>query len=261
VEHHFTWYNLLPEALSPWLGDHTFFAVVAVILLVIFAFKARSALAKTSDPVVPAAELGSRNIAELLLQLVVSQSDAVIGKAGRKYVPFFATFFFFILLSNLMGLLPGFLPPTGNLNTTLGLALVSFIGYNAIGVREQGPAYFKHFIGPMTGLPGQGMLAKLAFLPLLLISVVFFFILEVFSHGFRPVSLSLRLFGNMMGDHAVVGAFIDLTKLVVPVAFYALGTLVCVIQAFVFTLLSMIYVALAISGHDEEHGHEGHPSH
>ena len=113
----------------------------------------------------------------------------------------------------------------------------------------------------MTGLPGQGMLAKLAFLPLLLISVVFFFILEVFSHGFRPVSLSLRLFGNMMGDHAVVGAFIDLTKLVVPVAFYALGTLVCVIQAFVFTLLSMIYVALAISGHDEEHGHEVHPSH
>jgi len=261
MEHHFTWYDLLPEALKHFLGDHTFFAVIATLLLVIFAFKARGALSKAQDPVVPAAELGSRNIAEVLIQLVVSQSDAVVGKAGRKYVPFFATFFFFILLSNLMGLLPGFLPPTGNLNTTLGLALVSFIGYNAIGVREQGPAYFKHFIGPMTGLPGQGMLAKLAFLPLLLLSVVFFFILEVFSHGFRPVSLSLRLFGNMMGDHAVVGAFVDLTKLVVPVAFYALGTLVCVIQAFVFTLLSMIYVALALSGHDEEHSHEGHPSH
>ena len=145
--------------------------------------------------------------------------------------------------------------PTGNLNTTSGLALVSFIGYNIIGVREQGPGYFKHFIGPMTSLPGSSIVAKLAFLPVLLISVVFFLILELFSHGFRPVSLSLRLFGNMMGDHEVIGAFISLTKLVVPVAFYAMGTLVSLIQAFVFTLLSMIYVALAIShGHDEEHG-------
>lgn len=261
MDHPFTWYNLLPDSLQHALGDHTFLAIIAAILLLIFAFKARSVLAKAQDPITPAAELGSRNIAELMMQLVISQSDAIIGKAGRKYVPFFATFFFFILLSNLMGLLPGFLPPTGNLNTTLGLALVSFVGYNVIGVREQGPAYFKHFIGPMTGLPGQGVLAKLAFLPLLLISVAFFFILEIFSHGFRPVSLSLRLFGNMMGDHEVIGAFINLTKLVVPVAFYALGTLVCVIQAFVFTLLSMIYVALAISGHDEEHDHEARPSH
>ncbi len=259
MEHPFTWYNLLPEDLQHTFGDHTFFAVIAVILLILFAVKARGALVKSQDPLVPAADLDSRNIAELVVQLVVSQSDAIIGKAGRKYVPFFGTFFFFILLSNLMGLLPGFAAPTGNLNTTIGLALVSFIGYNVIGVREQGTGYLKHFIGPMTSLPGSNIVAKLAFLPVLLISVVFFLILELFSHGFRPVSLSLRLFGNMMGDHEVIGAFISLTKLVVPVAFYAMGTLVSLIQAFVFTLLSMIYVALAIShGHDEEHGHEAH---
>ena len=259
MEHPFTWYNLLPEDLQHAFGDHTFFAVIAAILLILFAVKARGALVKSQDPLVPATDLDSRNIAELVVQLVVSQSDAIIGKAGRKYVPFFGTFFFFILLSNLMGLLPGFAAPTGNLNTTIGLALVSFIGYNVIGVREQGPGYFKHFIGPMTSLPGSNIVAKLAFLPVLLISVVFFLILELFSHGFRPVSLSLRLFGNMMGDHEVIGAFISLTKLVVPVAFYAMGTLVSLIQAFVFTLLSMIYVALAIShGHDEEHGHEAH---
>lgn len=259
MEHPFTWYNVLPEDLQHAFGDHTFFAVIAAILLILFAVKARGALVKSQDPLVPAADLDSRNIAELVVQLVVSQSDAIIGKVGRKYVPFFGTFFFFILLSNLMGLLPGFAAPTGNLNTTIGLALVSFIGYNVIGVREQGPGYFKHFIGPMTSLPGSNIVAKLAFLPVLLISVVFFLILELFSHGFRPVSLSLRLFGNMMGDHEVIGAFISLTKLVVPVAFYAMGTLVSLIQAFVFTLLSMIYVALAIShGHDEEHGHEAH---
>jgi F-type H+-transporting ATPase subunit a len=173
-------------------------------------------------------------------------------------VPYFASFFFFILFSNLMGLLPGFASPTGNLNTTLGLALVSFVGYNVIGVCEQGMAYFKQFIGPMTYLPGKGFLSKLAFVPILLISVIFFLIIELFSNGFRPVSLSLRLFGNIMGDHEVIGAFTDLTKLVIPVAFYVLGTLVSVIQAFVFMVLSMIYVALAVvgHGHEEEHGHE-----
>jgi F-type H+-transporting ATPase subunit a len=261
MEHPYTWYNALPESLQHMFGDHTFFAIVAGVLLILFAIKARGALVKASDPVVPAAELGSRNIAELIVQLIVTQSDAIIGKAGRKYVPFYGTFFFFILLSNLMGLLPGFAPPTGNLNTTIGLAVVSFIGYNVIGVREQGVAYFKHFVGPMTSLPGSTVISKLAFLPVLILSVCFFFILEIFSHGFRPVSLSLRLFGNMMGDHEVIGAFISLTKLVVPVAFYFMGTLVCLIQAFVFTLLSMIYVALAISGHDEEHGHEAQGSH
>lgn len=262
MEHPYTWYNALPDGLQHLFGEHTFFALVAAVLLVVFAFKARAALVNAADPVVPAAELGSRNIAELIVQLIVSQSDAIIGKAGRKYVPFYGTFFFFILLSNLMGLLPGFAPPTGNLNTTIGLALVSFIGYNVIGVREQGVAYFKHFVGPMTNLPGTSIVSKLAFLPVLLLSVAFFFILEVFSHGFRPVSLSLRLFGNMMGDHEVIGAFISLTKLIVPVLFYVMGTLVCLIQAFVFTLLSMIYVALAVShGHEDEHGHDTQQAH
>jgi F-type H+-transporting ATPase subunit a len=259
MEHPFTWHALLPPGLQHLLPEHTFFALLAAILLIAFAFRARAALASAQDPVIPAGGLGARTIAELLVQLIVSQSDAIIGPQGRKYVPYFATFFFFILLANLMGLLPGFVPPTGNLNTTLGLALVSFIGYNLIGVREQGLPYFKHFVGPMTSLPGGRVITKVVFLPILIISVAFFLILELFSHGFRPVSLSLRLFGNMMGDHQVIEAFIGLTKIVVPVAFYALGTLVAVIQAFVFTLLSMIYVALAVThGPDEEHRHNSH---
>lgn len=259
MHHPFTWHALLPAGLQHIIGEHTFFALVAGLLLLLFAVKARASLRMAKDPVIPAAELGSRNIAELLVQLVMTQSDAIIGIRGRKYVPFFATFFFFILLSNLLGLVPGFAPPTGNLNTTLGLALVSFVGYNVIGGREQGINYLKHFFGPMTNLPGKSIIGKLALLPVLLISVIFFFILETFSHGFRPVSLSLRLFGNMMGDHQVIEAFISLTKLVIPVAFYLMGTLVSVIQAFVFTLLSMIYVALAVShGDDEEHGHASH---
>jgi len=260
MEHGFTWYYLLPHSLQAILPEHTFFALIVGLLLIIFALRARAGLARAKDPIVPDEKLAARNIAELLLEFVIiRQSDAIIGRAGRKYVPYFASFFFFILFGNLIGLVPGFAPPTGNLNTTLGLALVSFVGYNVIGVREQGMGYLKHFIGPMTSLPGQGFISKLAFAPVLTISVVFFLILELFSHAFRPVSLSLRLFGNMMGDHEVIGAFIGLTKLVIPVAFYAMGTLVSVIQAFVFTLLSMIYVALSVShGHDEEHGHDSH---
>jgi F-type H+-transporting ATPase subunit a len=263
MEHPFTWYNLLPATFQHAIGDHTFFAIVVSLLLVWFAFAARASLVKASDPVVPAEGLGARNITELLLDIVVlRQSDAIIGRQGRKYVPYFATFFFFILFANLLGLLPGFGAPTSNLNTTLGLAIASFVGYNFIGIREQGAGYLKHFLGPMTSLPGQSVISKALFVPLLLISVMFFFVLEAFSHGFRPVSLSLRLFGNMMGDHEVIGAFIGLTKVVVPVAFYLMGTLVSVIQAFVFMLLSMIYVALAIShGHDEEHAHDAHQSH
>jgi F-type H+-transporting ATPase subunit a len=260
MHHPFTWYVLLPEGWQHLVGEHTFFALAAAFLLLLFAVMARVALQRAPEPLVPAEAISARSIAEILVQLVASQSDAIIGRQGRKYVPFFATFFFFILLSNLLGLVPGFAPPTGNLNTTLGLAIVSFIGYNVIGGREQGLNYLKHFVGPMTSLPGKSVIGKVAFFPVLLVSVVFFFILEAFSHGFRPVSLSLRLFGNMMGDHQVIEAFINLTKLVVPVAFYAMGTLVSVIQAFVFTLLSMIYVALAIShGHDD--GDEAHESH
>jgi len=257
MEHPFTWHALLPHALQEVIPLHTFFAVIVVLFLFYFAVKAKAALVRASEPLIPDEELGTRNMAELLVGLIVSQSDAIIGKQGRKYVPYFGSFFFFILCANLSGLLPGFSPPTSNLNTTLGLALVSFIGYNIIGVREQRGAYLKHFFGPMTSVPpSKNILAKVAFFLLLLLSASFFFILESISHLFRPVSLALRLFGNMMGDHTVIEVFIELTKVVVPVVFFLLGTLVSVIQAFVFTLLSMIYVALAVShGHEEEHGH------
>jgi len=257
--HHFTWYDLLSHDWQSILQQHTFFALFSLLFVLLFAWRARGALARAQDPVIPANGLGARNIAELLVGLVVSQSDAIIGGQGRKFVPYFGTFFLFILFSNLMGLIPGFYPPTSNLNTTVALALISFLGYNIIGFKEMGTGYLKHFVGPMTGLPAKSLLGKLAFVPLLLISVAFFFVLEFASHLFRPVSLALRLFGNMMGDHIVIEVFMDLTKLIVPVIFYALGTLVSVIQAAVFMLLSMIYVSLAIShGHDEEHAHE-HP--
>jgi len=226
MEHVFTWDNLFP-----YIPQHVFFAFVIVAVLVLLGWAARTALARAQSPVIPDEGLSVRNVMELLVALVAGLSDGIIGREGRRFVPLFAAFFCFILVSNLSGLVPGFSPPTSNLNTTLGLGLVSFVAYNFFGFREHGTGYLKHFMGPVLFL------------------APFFFVLELVSHLVRPLSLGLRLFGNIFGDHLVIEIFTSLTKVIVPVAFYLLGTLVSVIQAAVFTILSIIYVAMAV-GHE-----------
>lgn len=247
MEHPFTWYDLWPSLLN-FLPQHSLTALLVMVLLVVLAYWARRALRKSRDPVIPEEALSLRNLMELIVELVVGLTDSIIGRKGRKYVHLFGSFFLFILTANLFGLVPGFSPPTNNLNVTLGLGLISFAAYNYFGFREHGPSYIKQFIGPMTSLPSSSKkILSLLFIPVLVISIFFFFVLESISHLVRPVSLSLRLFGNMFGDHLVVEIFTELTKVVVPVLFYILGALVSVIQAFVFTLLSVIYVAMAVS--------------
>ena len=230
MEHPFMWYEILPSALKV-LPQHTATALLVTVLLIVLALLGRRSLRRAPAPVVPEAKLSLGNLLELSVELVMGLVDGIIGRKGRKFVPLFGSFFIFILTANLMGLIPGFSPPTSNINTTLGLGIVSFLAYNIFGVRAHGAGYIKHFMGPVLFLA-----------PL-------FVVLEGVSHLVRPVSLSLRLFGNMFGDHLAVEIFTDLTKVGVPVVFYFLGTLVALIQAFVFTLLSVIYVSMAIS-HD-----------
>ena len=127
-------------------------------------------------------------------------------------------------------------------NITFALGVTSFLMYNYYGLKLGGMEYIKHFVGPIWWL---GVLM----VPL-----------ELIDNFVRPVSLSLRLFGNLNGDHLVLGIFTDMTYVLVPVAFYILGLLVCLIQAFVFTLLSVVYLSLALPHeHHDDHGHEhGH---
>src|SRR6185369_15320214 len=132
----------------------------------------RASLTKSKDPVIPEERLGARNIMELLVDIVVGLSDSIIGKKGSKYVSLFGSLFIFILLANLVGLVPGFTPPTSDWWANLGLGLVVFVAYHFWGVRENGAHYFKQFVGPML------LLAPL------------FIVIEVFSHAFRPMSLS-----------------------------------------------------------------------
>jgi len=237
MEHHpITWIGLIPGLNT--LPSHTVHATLVALVLMLFAWVANRQLVaarSAGTALVPDDRLSIRNLAELLVGSITSMSDDVLGQRGRPYVALFGTFFIFILVSNLLGLLPGFLPPTSNSNVTWGLGAASFLAFVSIGIKTQGlVGYFKHMVGPIWWL---GFLM----VPL-----------ELIDQIVRPLSLGLRLYGNMHGDHIVLEIFTDLTKVFIPVIFYALGTFVSLIQAFVFTLLTIIYVSLAM-GHEDDH--------
>ena len=228
MEQPFTWFSLLPYPLSV-LPEHTVTAWFVMVLVICLALLFKNSIRRTQKPFIPEDKLGVRNVLEVLMDIVVGLSDSIMGHHGRRYASLFVSLFLFILFSNFLGLVPGFLPPTSVFWTNLGLGLVSFFAYHYFGLRAHGPSYFKQFVGPML------LLAPL------------FIVIEVFSHIFRPMSLAIRLYGNMSGDHLVLEIFTNLTKLVIPVLFYILGSLVSVIQAAIFTILSVIYVAMAVS--------------
>lgn len=236
MEPSFNWVSIIPGLDR--LPAHTATATLVGVALLVWAYVARRRVRAAADPVVPDATLTLRNTLEIFVEWFVGFMEGLLGQRARRYLPIYGTFFLFILAANLVGLLPGFAPPTNNFNVTFALGVLSFVAYNVYGFREKGLAYLKHFVGPIWWL---------AFLMLPL---------EVIDNLVRPVSLSLRLFGNMTGDHLVLEIFVGLTKVVVPVFFYALGAFVSLIQAFVFTILSVIYVALALEEH-EDHGAHG----
>jgi F-type H+-transporting ATPase subunit a len=227
VEHGFNWIGAIPGLAE--LPNYSITATLVAVLVLAIAWLARRQLETAKDPLVPDGRATPRDLFDIMTGFVNDMVEGMIGHHGREFVPLLAAMFTFILFSNLIGLVPGFTPPTDSLSTTFGLGVVSFLAYNYFGIREHGFGYLKHFIGPVVWLA-----------PLMVI-------VEGLSHVFRPVSLGIRLFGNMFADHLVLGIFTDLTKVVIPVAFYMLGAFVCVVQAFVFTVLSMVYIAGAVA--------------
>jgi F-type H+-transporting ATPase subunit a len=198
------------------------------------------------DAIVPPRKFNLRNLFEMFTDAVLGLAEGVMGeKNARRFLPIIGTFAFFIFFSNSLALLPGFVPPTATLKTNIALALTVFVLTHAFGVKEHGLAYFKHFLGPVIWLA-----------PLMLP-------IELVSHVARPLSLSLRLLGNIAADHKVVSAFFFLVPFLLPVPFLILGVLVCIVQTLVFCLLSMVYIqgAVAHEGHGDDHGHEAHEAH
>jgi F-type H+-transporting ATPase subunit a len=223
----FTWLSRMHLPIA----ENSLGAILISLVLLVFALRVRPKLAAVESAVDPEDGVTMRNVAEVFVEAIGGLAEGVIGHHWERYLPLLAAFFAYILLANLVGLVPGFVPPTANFNTTLALGIVSFVAYNVYGLKEHGPKYLKHFLGPVP------------FLIILMLPI------ELMSHTFRPISLGIRLFANMFADHEVIGIFTSLTPWVVPVTFYLLGAFVCIVQAFVFTMLSAIYIALAVA-HD-----------
>jgi F-type H+-transporting ATPase subunit a len=167
---------------------------------------------------------------ELVYDFLREQSDEQVGHDGHKYVAYFGTIFIFILFSNLIGVIPGMEAPTMVPSVPAGCALATFFYYNIVGVQANGIVkYLAHFAGPMP------LLAPLM-IPI-----------ELVSHLARPLSLTIRLFANMYAGEQVTMVFLKLTFLFVPAIFMGLHVFVSFLQAYIFMLLTMMYVAGAVS--------------
>jgi F-type H+-transporting ATPase subunit a len=188
-----------------------------------------------------------QNLVEVAVEAFNGLLDQMIGRQGRQFLPFIGTTGLFILTSNLLGNIPGFQPPTANWNTTVALAVTVFLYYNYCGIRKHGALnYLKHFCGPVRGWYA---------LPLMILM----FVIEFIGHLARPVSLSIRLFGNIFGEESVIVILLSLAWLVMPYFIWLgimlpLSLFTSVVQTFVFIMLSMVYIAGAVEeGHEEEH--------
>ena len=205
---------------------------IAMGILLVFAVYARRALLSSSDATVPDSGITVRSVGEVATEWLDGFVEGVIESHGaRQYVPFFGTLFMFILTANFLGLIPGMEPPTSDTDLTFALAVICFVYYLYQGFRHQGLYYLRSFLGPLWWLAW------------------FFVVIEVADNLFRPFSLGIRLFANMFADHKVLGLFTGLTKLLVPLAFYALGSIVCIVQALVFVILAVSYVRMASHSH------------
>ena len=205
--------------------DHVISAGIVFLLLSLLALAVNSRKSMVPNHL--------QQVVEVIVQALMDMMNDTIGAHSRKYLPLIGGLAFFIFTSNFLGLVPSFTPATGNWNTTLACALIVFLYYNFQGFKEHGIKYGKHFMGP-----------ELLLSPLMLP-------IEIISHIARPLSLSIRLFGNISGEHMVMGVFYtQLIPWLVPVPMMALGLFAAVLQTFVFIILAQLYIAEAT-----EHAH------
>lgn len=263
MDHHSSWFHLLPwyDKLQAFFQDnfsssvvfrsglfpkerifetmhHVFSAIFVVIVLVIMSLIARHRLKNLEKAIIPSPKITIANLMEVLMGVLMSLMKDIIGKDYKRHVPLVATLALFILFSNLLSLLPGFVSPTDNLNTTIGCGLVVFVYFNFHGLRVHGYKHITHLANPVGAWWGWFLF------PLL-------FPVEVIGLLVRPFSLGVRLAGNMIGDHKVLFAFAAVLPFLLPLPFYVLGLLVCIIQTIVFCLLTCVYISL----HTQEESH------
>jgi F-type H+-transporting ATPase subunit a len=182
-----------------------------------------------------------QHIFEMLQEFFTTTVDEVGIHHGEKYIPFIGTLFVFILTMNLIGIVPAFESPTMSPWVPAGLAVVTFIYFNAMGFAAQGIKYVAHFAGPVR-FPN----------PIANVAIILFMLpIETASVFIRPLSLTVRLYGNMFAGEQVTNVFLSLTKIVIPVIFMGLHVFVALVQTYVFFLLATIYIAGATAHADE----------
>lgn len=214
-------------------------AILGTALLLAGAMVARKRM--LAGGALPDEGITLRNLFEALTEYLLGMAEAIIGERARDYLGLICAMFFFILISNLMSLIPGIGGATSFVETACAWAVISFCIYNYVGIRAHGWKYIYQFMGPSLWEPTIGgkvwhvrVLAPL-FVPL-----------ELLLHVARIVTLTVRLVANMYADHTVVAVWVTLVPIVVPAIFMALGALVAFLQAFVFSLLTMIYIGSAL---------------
>ena len=213
-----------PEHLIP---DYVVMCLIVAAVLILFL-----GLSSRKPKIIPSK---LQSVLELIIEAFESLLVDIIGERGKKYLPLIATIGLFILSCNILGLVPGMMSPTSNFNVTVGCALVVFFYYHWQGIKTQGVfRYLKHFTGPIP------LLAPL------------FFPIEVISHFSRPLSLSLRLFGNIFAEELLIVVMASIIPFFLPLPFMVIAILTATIQAGVFVLLACVYIGGAVA-HEEEH--------
>ncbi|PWU00803.1 MAG: ATP synthase F0 subunit A [Terriglobia bacterium] len=216
----------LPTELRPWTNFMTMQLLVVLIIVLVFAFLRTRLSAERPGKF--------QQTFELIYEFIRDQTEDLVGHHGQRYMAFFGTLFIFVLVANLIGVIPGLESPTMYYYVPAGCAIATFLYYNGAGIKAVGLGkHLAHLLGPVWWMA-----------PLMLV-------IEIISHFARPLSLTLRLYANMYAGEAVTNVFLRLTYLVVPVVFMALHVFVALLQAYIFMALTMVYVAGSVA--QEEH--------
>ncbi|MBX3200205.1 MAG: F0F1 ATP synthase subunit A [Labilithrix sp.] len=233
-------------------GAEPIAASLLVVLVILFlAWRAKAAVTDYEKSVIPDEKLSLRTFFEIFIGYFYNMMKDMMGpKRAKRYFPVVGTAACFVFFSNVLGMIPGFLPPTATWNITAGCALVVLVAFTFYGLKAQGMGFITHLAGPWMGP---------AFLP---INILIFAIEFISTFIIRPVTLSIRLMLNIAVDHLLLSILLGIFTLFLPLPIMILGTLVAVVQVLVFCLLTSIYISLATEvhhgddhGHDDEHGH------
>jgi len=224
---------------------------VTLSFLMFLAGRSLSDATKEEASIVPDSKFRLFDFFDCFLEGFIKFQDSILGKENRKYTGLCFSVFTFVFSANILGLVPYLdaYPATTTVVVNLGIILVVFFAFNYYSIKEHGLfGFFQHFFVDPKSLCN---LSSLKTIPLFFIGLVIFFI-EIISMLLRVLTLNLRLYWNITADHMVLNSFVELTKWVIPVIFYGLGVFVSFMQAFIFTILTMVYILLAVQHAEED---------